>query len=90
VFFSDGVGQPRFCQRQRCVSTAAQAGGLGIEIHKIQSPERLKQYCGHLERGFLCFGEASAKEQVQSNPVTEPKRSQNPKGPLLSSIQPDG
>jgi len=64
---------------------------------KVQSPkngprrlERLKKYCGHLARGFLGFGEASAKEQVQSNPVTEPKRSQNPKGPLPSSIQPDG
>jgi hypothetical protein len=43
-----------------------------------------------LERGFLGFGEASAQEQVQSNPVTEPKRSQNPKRPLPSSIQPDG
>jgi hypothetical protein len=48
------------------------------------------KYCDHLQRGFLGFGEASAKEQVQSNPVTEPKRSQNPKGPLPSSFQPDG
>jgi len=30
----------------------------------------------------LGFGEALAKAQVQSNPVTEPKRSQNPKRPL--------
>jgi len=52
--------------------------------------ERLKKYCGHSERGFLGFGEASVREQGQSNPVTEPKRSQNPKRPLLSSIQPDG
>jgi len=26
--------------------------------------ERLKKYCSHLERGFLGFGEALAKEQV--------------------------
>jgi hypothetical protein len=45
--------------------------------------ERLKKYCSHSERGFLDFGEASAKEQVWNNPVTEPKRSQNPKRPLL-------
>jgi hypothetical protein len=44
--------------------------------------EHLKKKCSHAERGFLGFGEASAKEQVQSNPVTEPKRSQNPKRPL--------
>jgi len=31
-----------------------------------------------------------AKEQVQSNPVTEPKRSQNPKRPLLGPFQPNG
>jgi hypothetical protein len=54
------------------------------------APERLKKDGGHSERGFLGSGEASAKEQVQSNPVTEPKRSQNPKGPLPSSIPPDG
>jgi hypothetical protein len=53
-------------------------------------PERPKQDGGHAERGFLGAGEASAKEQVQSDPVTEPKRSQNPKGPLPSSPQPDG
>jgi hypothetical protein len=84
------ISEARVCERQRCVSTSAQASGLGIDTHQIQNPERLKQYCGHLERGFWGFGEASAQEQVQSNPVTEPKRSQNPKGPLPSSIQPDG
>ena len=26
--------------------------------------ERFKKYCGHLERGFLGFGEALAKEHV--------------------------
>jgi hypothetical protein len=39
-----------------------------------------------LERGFLGFGEALAKEQVPSNPVTEPKRSQNPKRPPPPSL----
>jgi hypothetical protein len=43
-----------------------------------------------LERGFLGFGEALAKEQVQRNPVTEPKRSENPKRPLSFSIFPNG
>ena len=52
--------------------------------------ERLKKFCGHSERGFLGFGEASAKEQVQEEPVTEPKRRQNPKRPLPSSLLPNG
>jgi len=39
---------------------------------------------------FWVFGEALVKEQVHCNPVTEPERSQNPKGPLSSSIRPDG
>jgi hypothetical protein len=52
--------------------------------------ERLKKYCSHSERGFLGFGEASAKEQVQENPVTEPKRRQNPKRPLRHSWLPNG
>jgi hypothetical protein len=51
--------------------------------NKINWLERLKKYCSHSERGFLGFGEALAKEQVRSNPVTEPKRSENPKRPLL-------
>jgi hypothetical protein len=38
----------------------------------------------------LGFGEALAKEQVHSNPVTEPKRSQNPKRPLPALSQPNG
>jgi hypothetical protein len=42
----------------------------------------LKKNWSHAERGFLGFGKALAKEQVQSDPVTEPKRSQNPKRPL--------
>jgi hypothetical protein len=52
--------------------------------------ERLKKYCSHLERGFLGFGEALAKERVQRNPVTEPKRSQNPKRPLFLHFLPNG
>jgi hypothetical protein len=52
--------------------------------------ERLMKYCGHLERAVLGFGQAPAKAQVQSNPVTEPKRSQKAKRPLPSSLQLDG
>ena len=36
------------------------------------------------------FGEALAKGQDQSNPVTEPKRSQNPKRPLFINFYPRG
>jgi hypothetical protein len=56
----------------------------------IAAIERLKKCCSHLGRGFLGFGEASAKEQVHSNPVTEPKRSQNPKRPPGPLIFPNG
>ena len=65
----------------------------GLREHTMQTilkPERLKKFCSHSERGFLkarparTLGEASAKEQVQRNPVTEPKRSQNPKRLLRS------
>jgi len=58
--------------------------------------ERLKKYCGHTERGFLvpgrgsAFGEALAKEHGHNGPVTEPKRSQNPKRPLLLLPYPRG
>jgi hypothetical protein len=45
-------------------------------------PEHLKKYHNHLEPGFLVFGEASAKEQAQGNPATEPKQSQKSKKPL--------
>jgi hypothetical protein len=48
--------------------------------------EHLKKYGSHLERGFVVFGEATAKEQVSKNPVTEPKRSQKPKRPLLLNL----
>ena len=54
------------------------------------TPERLKKCYSHSERGFLVFGEASAKERVLTNPVTEPKRSQKPKRPLLSIPPPNG
>ena len=65
--------------------------GLGEALNEPGALERLKKYCSHSERGFLMarpartFGEALAKEQVQENPVTEPKRSQNPKRPLCLS-----
>jgi hypothetical protein len=52
--------------------------------------ERLKKFCSHSERGFLGVGEALAKEQVQGDPVTEPKRSQDPKRPLPPSLIPNG
>src|ERR1700743_3761213 len=39
--------------------------------------ECLKKYCSHPERGFLGSGEASAKEQVPNDPVTEAKRSRH-------------
>jgi len=45
--------------------------------------ERFNKNRGRLERGFLGFGGASAMAQVE-NPVTEPKRSQNPKRPFHS------
>jgi hypothetical protein len=38
----------------------------------------------------LGFGEASAKEQVQRNPVTEPKRSQKSKRPLALILVSNG
>jgi hypothetical protein len=72
---------------KRPLPSSVQPDGHRISL---DAPERPKQDGGHAERGFLGTGEASVKEQVQSNPVTEPKRSQNPKGPLPSSSQPDG
>jgi LPS-assembly protein len=52
--------------------------------------ERLKKHRAHSERGFLSFGEALAKEQVGTNPVTEPKRSQNSKRPFSFPFFPNG
>jgi hypothetical protein len=37
---------------------------------------------------FLDFGKASAKAQVPKDPVTEPKRSQNPKRPQPGGHKP--
>jgi hypothetical protein len=42
----------------------------------------MKKYCSHSERGFLGSGEALAKEQVLTNLVTKPERSQNSNRPL--------
>jgi hypothetical protein len=53
-----------------------------LSVYFPATLERLKKNCSHAGRGFLGFGKASAKEQVQRNPVTEPKRSQNSKRPL--------
>jgi hypothetical protein len=52
--------------------------------------ERLKKYCSHLERGFLVFWQGFSEGAGLKNPVTEPKRSQNPKRPLLSHPFPNG
>ena len=57
--------------------------------------ERLKKYRGRSERGFLGLASGAdhrplAKEQVRSNPVTEPKRSQNPKRPPSLPSKPNG
>jgi hypothetical protein len=37
---------------------------LGVGVSSIL--ERFKKYCSHSERGFLGFGEASAKEHARS------------------------
>ena len=69
---------------------------LAQPIPRNGAPERLKKFRSHAERGFLMarpartFGEALARAQVRSNPVTEPKRSQNPKRPLGITVFPRG
>src|SRR5580692_7911738 len=55
---------------------------------KGMRPELLKKYCSHVERGFLAFWRGFGKGACPQRPVTEPKRSQNPKGPLLSFLHP--
>jgi len=65
------------------ILTACESTALPTIRARERRPERLKKYCSHSERGFLGSGEALAKEQVLRNPVTEPKRSQNPKRPLF-------
>jgi hypothetical protein len=57
---------------------------------KIHSLERLKKYCRHLERGFFGFWRGFGEGAGLKNPVTEPKRGQNKKRPLLSSFLPNG
>jgi hypothetical protein len=56
----------------------------------LKALEHLKKYYSRAERGYLRFGEASAKEQCLHRPVTEPKRSQNAKRPLFHSFSPRG
>jgi hypothetical protein len=43
--------------------------------------ERLKKYYSHSGRGFLVFWQGFGEGAGLNNPVTEPKRSQNPKIP---------
>jgi hypothetical protein len=53
--------------------------------HKAVGLERLKKYCSHSERGFLEFWRGFGEGTGSRNPVTEPKRRQKPKRPLLPS-----
>jgi hypothetical protein len=57
----------------------------GIGRAPMPQGERLKKYCSHSERGFLEFWRGFGEGAGLKNPVTEPKRSQKPKRPLLSS-----
>jgi hypothetical protein len=50
----------------------------------------LKKNCSHAERGFLSFWRGFGEGAGLNNPVTEPKRSQNSKRPLLLFPQPLG
>jgi hypothetical protein len=43
--------------------------------------ERFKKCCSHSGRGFLVFWRGFGEGAGLNNPVTEPKRSQNPKTP---------
>jgi hypothetical protein len=52
--------------------------------------ERLKKYCSHLKRGFFGFWRGFGEGAGLKSPVTEPKRSQNQKRPLLFSIFSNG
>jgi hypothetical protein len=54
-----------------------------VTLKQVWLLERLKKSCSHLERGF---GEGAGLK----NPVTELKRRQNQKRPLLYSILPNG
>ena len=50
---------------------------------RLLKPERLKKNCSHSERGFLGFWRGFGEGAGLKNPVTEPKRRQNPKRPLF-------
>jgi hypothetical protein len=50
----------------------------------------LKKNCSHAERGFLSFWRGFGEGAGLKDPVTEPKRSQNSKRPLLLFPQPHG
>ena len=62
----------------------------------FDAPERLKKYCsrsaasGGRPRGLLVVLARLSEGACPLGPVTERKRSQNPKGPLLSFLHPHG
>jgi hypothetical protein len=66
---------------------------FGIPTRDCRKPlplERLKKYWSHsAARNFSVLARLS-EEVCPQGPVTERKRSQNPKGPLPLSPQPDG
>src|SRR5450756_1246662 len=77
------------------LKTAATQKNGGGKTCRVLALERLKKNCSRSERGFLGLASGAdhrplAKEQVPSNPVTEPKRSQNPKRPPPLLSHPNG
>jgi hypothetical protein len=52
--------------------------------------ERLKKYRSHSERGFLIIWRGFGEGAGLKNPVTEPKRSQKSKRPLVHFNLPNG
>ena len=54
-----------------------------IAAEQRETLERFKKYCSHSGRGFLVFGRGFGEGAGLKDPVTEPKRSQNPKRPPL-------
>jgi hypothetical protein len=52
--------------------------------------ERLKKCCSHFGARIFGFWRGFGEGAGLQNPVTEPKRSQKPKGPLLRKALPNG
>src|SRR5271155_4098636 len=65
-------------------------GCSGTLLGSSDRLERLKKYCSHAERGFLVFWRGFGEGACPLRPVTEPKRSQNPKRLLLHPSPPHG